>query len=140
MGMEGEGCMNKTKGYFYYLLWTIGALVLVYYGNRFVSMMEHKTQEFYEISYGLLGNILYGLVLGAYVSLLGGLPNRRAFIRPLFFFVFIPSLILMLYPVLSLYLNMPYYSLYMDVTSQKGYFYFSLLCGLSLMKSLFDSK
>lgn len=132
--------MNKSKGYFYFLLWMIGALLLAYYGNRFVSTMEHKTQEVFETSYSMLGNMLYGLVLGAYVSLLGGLPNRRAFFRPLFFFVFLPSLILMLYPVLSLYLNMPYYSLYMDVTAHEGYFYFSLLCGWSLMNSLFGSK
>ncbi|WP_410769106.1 hypothetical protein [Fontibacillus sp. BL9] len=132
--------MNKSKGYFYYLLWILGALVLVYYGNRFVAMMEQNPERLLKIGYGMLGNILYGLVLGAYASLLGGLPNRKKFYRPLFFFVFIPSLILMLYPVLSLYLNLPYYSLYKDVAANEGHFYFSLLCGLSLMKSLFGSR
>lgn len=132
--------MNKSKGYIYYLLWFLGALVLVYYGNRFVGMMEHSPEKVLKISYGLLGNMLYGLALGAYVSLLGGLPNRRKFYRPLFFFVCIPSLILMLYPVLNLYLNMPYYSLYQEVAAQEGQFYLAMLCGLSLMKSLFGSR
>lgn len=132
--------MNKSKGYFYYLLWILGALVLVYYGNRFVGMMEQNPEKVLKISYSLIGNIVYGLVLGAYVSLLGGLPNKRKFHRPLFFFVVIPSLILMLYPVLNLYLKMPYYSLYKDVAAQEGYFYFSMLCGLALMKSLFGSR
>ncbi|MEF2966023.1 hypothetical protein V3851_09285 [Paenibacillus sp. M1] len=132
--------MNKSKGYFYYLLWILGALVLVYYGNRFVGAMEQNPEKVLKISYGMLGNLLYGLVLGAYVSLLGGLPNRRKFQRPLFFFVFLPSLILMLYPVLNLYLNMPYYSLYKNIAAQEGHFFFTLLCGLSLMKSLFGSR
>lgn len=132
--------MNKSKGYMYYLLWMIGALLLVYYGNRFVSMMEHSSDNVLKISYALLGNILYGLVLGAYLSMLGGLPNRRKFQRPLFFFVFLPSLVLILYPIFNLYINMPYGALYAAETAQEGYFYLTALCGLTFMKSLFDSK
>jgi|GEM_PF-6311036 len=132
--------MNKSKGYFYYALWTLGALVLLYYGNRFVGMMEQQPDKLLKISYKQLGNMLYGLVLGAYVSLLGGLPNRRAFTRPLFFFVFLPALLLLLYPVADLYLNMPYSSLYKSIAAHEGSFYIAMLCGLSLMKSLFDSR
>ncbi|AZS15951.1 hypothetical protein [Paenibacillus lutimineralis] len=132
--------MNKSKGYFYYLLWTIGMLIVVYYGNQFVGMMESKKGEFLRIDYSLLGNIIYALVFGIYLSLLNGLPSRRKFYRPLFFFVFLPSLILMIYPVLNIFFKMPYYALYLDVARQEGHFFFGILCGLTLMKSLFGSR
>jgi len=129
--------MNKSKGYFYYLLWTIGMLIFVYYGNRFVTMMESKKGEF---DYSLLGNIIYALLFGVYLSLLNGLPNRRKFYRPLFFFVFLPSLILMIYPVLNSFFEMPYYDLYLNVARHEGHFFFGMLSGLTLMKSLFGSR
>lgn len=132
--------MNKSKGYLYYLIWMVGALLLVYYGNRFVSIMEQSSDSVLKVSYGLLGNVVYGLALGAYLSMLGGLPNRRAFQRPLFFFVFLPTLLLVIYPILSIYFNMPYGSLYIQLTMQEGYFYITALCGLSMMRSLFASK
>lgn len=132
--------MNKSKGYLYYLIWIIGALLLVYYGNRFVSMMEQNSDSVLKVSYSLIGNILYGLALGAYLSMLGGLPNRRSFQRPLFFFVFLPTLLLVIYPILSIYFKMPYGSLYIQLTAQEGYFFITGLCGLTMMKSLFGSK
>lgn len=132
--------MNKSKGYLYYLIWMIGALLLVYYGNRLVSMMEQNPDSVLRVSYSLIGNILYGLALGAYLSMLGGLPNRRTFQRPLFFFGFLPTLLLVIYPILSIYFKMPYGSLYYQLTAQDGYFYITALCGLTMMKSLFGSK
>lgn len=136
----GEDVMNKSKGYFYYLLWIIGALVLLYYGNMFLTMMGNKTGELYKLEYSLLGQILYGFGIGCYLSLLNGLPNRRKFFRPLFFFVFVPSFILMIYSILNIFFTMPYYSLYYGVIRHDGYFFFTMLCGLTFMKSLFGSK
>lgn len=132
--------MNKSKGSIYYLIWIIGALILVYYGNQFLIMMERKGSHLFEISYSLIGNILYGFVLGMYLSLLNGLPSKRKFQRPLFIFVFLPSLVLTLYVVASFYLKLPYYTLYLELTSQHGFFYFTMLSGLTFMKSLFGSK
>jgi hypothetical protein len=132
--------MKKSKGYFYYLLWIIGALLVVYYGNQYVGIMVQKKGEFLKIDYSLLGNIIYSLVFGIYLSLLNGLPHRRKFHRPLFFFVFLPSLILMIYPVLNNFVKMPYYDLYTDVARHEGHFFFGMLCGLTLMKSLFGNR
>ncbi|MNW40370.1 hypothetical protein D3C74_174830 [compost metagenome] len=132
--------MNKSKGYVYYLLWILGALILLYYGNMFLTMMLQKKDELFKVEYSLLGNILYAFVIGIYLSLLNGLPNRRKFFRPLFFFVFLPSFILMIYPVIALYSELPYYLIYLKLTHHEGFFFFSMLCGLTFMKSLFGSK
>ncbi|MNO40803.1 hypothetical protein D3C76_309610 [compost metagenome] len=133
--------MNKSKGYLYYLLWMIGALLLLYYGNKFLTFMDSKVNEFYKMEYSLIGNIAYAFVIGIYLSLLNGLPGRRKFFRPLFFFVFIPSFILMIYPILGIYFEVPNFSQYLDlVILHEGYFFFTMLCGLSFMKSLFGSR
>ncbi|MNO60898.1 hypothetical protein D3C76_515290 [compost metagenome] len=132
--------MNKSKGYMYYFLWIIGALLLLYYGNMFLTMMEQKKDELFRVEYSLLGNILYAFVIGTYLSLLNGLPNRRKFFRPLFFFVFLPSFILMICPIAALFFKLPYYDIYQAAVRHEGYFFFSMLCGLTFMKSLFGSK
>lgn len=132
--------MNKSKGFVYYLLWAAGALLLLYYGNVFVTMMENKSGELYKIEYSLIGNILYAFGIGCYLSLLHGLPNRRKFIRPLFFMVCLPCFILMIYPLLELLFSMPYYEMYRNLVRQEGYFFFTMLCGFTFMGSLFGSK
>lgn len=129
------------KGYFYYFLWIVGALLLVYYGNQFMDMMARKNDSLGKVDYTLIGHIVYAFVFGVYLSLLNGVPNRRKFHRPLFFFVFLPCFLLLIYPVISQYVTLPYYSLYNEhMAKWSGYFFFGLLTGLSFMKSLFITK
>jgi hypothetical protein len=128
------------KGYFYYFVWIAGMLLLAYYGNQFMDMMANKRGGLGKLDYKLLGQIGYALVFGIYLSLLNGIPNRRKFHRPFFFFIFLPSFILLIYPVINTYVKLPYGSLFADVTKWNGYFYFGLLSGLSFMKSLFGSR
>lgn len=129
------------KGYFYYFLWIVGALLLVCYGNRFLDILAQNKDSLGKVDYTLIGKIVYAFVFGIYLSLLNGIPNRRKFHRPLFFFVFLPSILLLIYPIISLYVTLPYYTLYNEhVAKWSGYFFFGLLSGLAFMKSLFITR
>ncbi|MCM3698987.1 hypothetical protein [Paenibacillus macerans] len=132
--------MNNSKGYFYYLVWIVGAIVLVYYGQQFTHMMDQKTGTLYKMDYSLLGDIVYSFVFGLYLSFLSGWPRRKSLHRPLFFFVFLPSLILLLYPLITIYINQIRITGYQQWVGQVQLFFIGLLSGYSLMKSLFSSK
>lgn len=131
---------NSNKGYFYYLLWTAGALVLIYYGHKFTVMMDQKTGTFYDLKYSLIGDIVYAFAFGLYMSLLNGLPSRRVFNRPLFFSVFLPSLLLLIYPLFTVYVKQIHIWRYHELIGGPQLFFFGLVSGLALMKSLFSSK
>ncbi|MNO27068.1 hypothetical protein D3C76_169350 [compost metagenome] len=132
--------MKSSRGYFYYFVWMIGALVLMYYGNQFTDMMNHKTQTLYKIEYGLIGKIVYGLAFGLYLSFLNGFPNRRKFHRPLFAFVFVPSFLLLIYPIITIYVKQIYIVGYFEIVRDPQFFFFGMLSALSLMKSTFTTR
>lgn len=132
--------MKNSKGYIYYFFWIVGVLLLIYYGHEFKSMMEHKSGTFYKVDYSLLGQIIYALVFGFYLSLLNGLPHRRKFHRPLFLFVFVPSFLFLIYPVIVIYVDMIRVTRYFELVGHPEMFFFGLLSGLTLMKSLFGNR
>lgn len=132
--------MNNSKGYFYYFVWMVGALVLVYYGHQFIEMMDSKKQTLYKIDYSLIGDIVYAFVFGLYLSLLNGFPHRRKFHRPLFVFVFVPSFLLLIYPIFSIFIKQIYIVSYYELVGGPQLFFFGLLSGLALIKSLFSSR
>lgn len=132
--------MKNSKGYFYYFVWMLGALVLMYYGKQFTDMMNHKTQTFYQMEYSLIGKIVYGLAFGVYLSFLNGFPNRRKFHRPLFAFVFVPSFLLLIYPIITIYVKRIYIVGYFEIVHDPQLFFFGMLSALSLMKSTFTTR
>ncbi|MEC2344774.1 hypothetical protein P9H28_11845 [Paenibacillus barengoltzii] len=132
--------MNSSKGYFYYFIWMLGALVLMYYGHQFTDMMNHKTQTLGKIDYGLIGKIAYGLAFGLYLSFLNGFPNRRKFHRPLFAFVFVPSFLLLIYPIITMYVKQIYIVDYFEIVRDPQMFFFGMLTALSLIKSTFTTR
>lgn len=132
--------MKSSKGYFYYFVWMLGALLLLYYGGKFLGMMEQKTQTFYRIDYTLIGEIVYAFVFGLYLSCLNGVPNRRKFHRPLLAFVFIPSFLLVIYPIITIYVKQIYIVGYYQLIQEPQLFFFGMLSGLSLIKSMFTTR
>lgn len=132
--------MKSSKGYFYYFIWMLGALVLMYYGHQFTDMMNHKSQTLGKIDYGLIGKIVYGLAFGLYLSFLNGFPNRRKFHRPLFTFVFVPSFLLLIYPIITIYVKQIYIVGYFEIVRDPQLFFFGMLSALSLIKSTFTTR
>ncbi len=132
--------MKSSKGYFYYFIWMLGALVLMYYGHQFIDMMNNKTQTLGKIDYGLIGKIVYGLAFGLYLSFLNGFPNRRKFHRPLFAFVFVPSFLLLIYPIITIYVKQIYIVGYFQIVRDPQLFFFGMLSALSLIKSTFATR
>ena len=129
--------VKSSRGYGYYIFWLIGAILFIYYGNQFLDHVQRNGGALHKINYMLLAKIAYGLVLGAYLALFDGWPNRRKFHKPLFLIVFIPSMLLVLYPIINIYVEMPYQALYQQAAKWDGQFWFGLLAGTALMKSLF---
>lgn len=132
--------MKSSKGYFYYFVWMLGALLLLYYGSKFTGMMESKTKTFYQMEYTLIGEIVYALVFGLYLSCLNGLPNRRKFNRPLLTFVFIPSFLLVIYPIITIYVKQIYIVGYYQLIQEPQFFFLGMLSGYSLVKSVFTTR
>lgn len=132
--------MNNSKGISYYILWLIGACLLVYYSSSFFAMMGNKGTILYKMDNMLLANILYAFAFGIYLSLLNGLPGRRKMNKPLFFGVFLPCLLILIYPMAVTYLKQIYVEEYFKIVREREFFFFGLMSGLTLIKSLFASR
>lgn len=129
--------VKSSRGYGYYIFWIIGAILLIYYGNQFLDSVQRNGGALHKINYMILAKIAYGLVLGGYLALFDGWPKRRKFHKPMFLIVFIPSILVILYPIINIYVELPYHTLYEQATKWDGQFWFGLLAGSSLIKSLF---
>ncbi|MNJ42366.1 hypothetical protein D3C77_373340 [compost metagenome] len=118
----------------------LGAFLLIYYGNQFLDHVQRTGGTLHKINYILLAKVAYGLVLGGYLAIFDGWPSRRKFHKPIFLVVFLPSLLLLLYPIINIYIEMPYASWYQQTAKWNGQFWFGVLAGLSLLKGLFGNK
>ncbi|WP_068618956.1 hypothetical protein [Paenibacillus tuaregi] len=130
----------KRKGYLYYLIWTIGAILLLYYGNQYLDEIARKGQVDFNIKRSLWAGTLFALILGIYLSGLFGLPGRASFNKPMFLAVFLPSFVLLVYVVAAFYFKLPLYPKYLKLIDQHGHFYLGVISGISLIKSLFETR
>lgn len=130
----------KRKGYMYYIIWIIGALLLLYYGNHYLTDVARQSEVDFNIKRVVWVSAAYAFVLGVYLSALLGLPGRSNFNKPMFIAVFLPSFILLIYVLLSSYTKLPSIPYYDDITSRNGHFYLGVISGLSLIKSLFEPR
>ncbi|MBP2000937.1 CHASE3 domain sensor protein [Paenibacillus shirakamiensis] len=131
--------MRKSQGYAYYLLWMIGAILLVYYGNQYLNEVANHTGRNQQTK--VLGTLaLYSLFCGIYVSLIYGFPGRSKFNKPIFISIFIPSFVLLVYSLVSAYMKLPAIPHYAEITGRHGQFFFGVICGIALVKSLFDTR
>ncbi|USB31926.1 hypothetical protein [Paenibacillus sp. YPG26] len=130
----------KRKGYLYYVIWMIGALLLLYYGNQYLNDVVRQGEVDFNMKRGVWVSVAYAFVLGIYLSALLGLPGRTHFNKPMFIAVFLPSFILLVYVLLSSYTKLPAIPYYNEITSRNGHFFLGVISGLSLIKSLFDTR
>lgn len=136
----GESDMNNSKGVFYYIVWMIGVCLIVYYSGRFFAMMESQRAFLHNTGNLLIANIIYGLVFGVYLSLLNGWPVRRKMNKPLFFSVFLPCFLILIYPIASSYIKIIAIAEYFHLVQDREFFFFGLMSGLTLMKSFFTTR
>ncbi|WP_055108326.1 hypothetical protein [Paenibacillus ihumii] len=132
--------MNNSKGIFYYIVWMIGAFLLVYYSSSFFAMMEHQRTILYKTDNMLLANMLYSFVFGLYLSLLNGWPSRRKMNKPLFFCVFLPCFLVWIYPIASTYIKIIAIAEYFHLVQKREFFFFGLMSGLTLIRSFFAAR
>ncbi|RUT29892.1 hypothetical protein EJP77_13850 [Paenibacillus zeisoli] len=130
----------KRKGYMYYIIWIIGALLLLYYGNHYLGEVAHQSEVDFNIKRVVWVSAAFALILGIYLSALFGLPGRSNFNKPMFIAVFLPSFILLIYVLLSSYTKMPEIPYYADIIGRNGHFFLGVISGLSLIKSLFEPR
>lgn len=132
--------MRSTKGYFYFILWIAGAVLLLYYGNSWMDSIAAKARASNKQDELLLAGALYPVVLGAYASLLFGIPGRFKAHKPILLGLFLPCFLLFIYPVVGHYVKLPELPFYADVMKYQGRFLFGIISGMSLMHGLFESK
>ncbi|GIP56395.1 hypothetical protein QNH46_11605 [Paenibacillus woosongensis] len=132
--------MNNSKGIFYYIAWMIGACLLVYYSGSFFAMMDQQRTILYKTDNMLLANMIYAFAFGLYLSLLNGWPARRKMIKPLFFGVFLPCFLILIYPIASSYIKIIAMAEYYHLVREREFFFFGLMSGLTLMKSFFTTR
>ncbi|AWB44455.1 hypothetical protein DCC85_09600 [Paenibacillus sp. CAA11] len=131
--------MRLNKGYFYFLLWIAGAILLLYYGNDWMDSVNANSSK-NKTDYIRMAGILYPVVLGAYVSLLIGIPNKWRPHKPLLLAVFLPAFLLFVYPTVGQYIKLPELPLYTDVFKYQGRFLFGVVSGMSLLQGLFEVR
>lgn len=128
--------MNQTKRVFYYLLWTVGAGLMFYYSGSFIEGVIKQEPLLPKLDNKLLADLLFAFIVGLYLSLLNGLPARRGrFNRPLFYCVFMPCCTIMFYPIITTYFPAIYVPAYFSVVTERVYFFFGMLSGLTLVRS-----
>lgn len=132
--------MKNSKGYGFYILWLIGALLLLYYGNRYIDEWVRKVAVMHQPQYRLAASILYSFILGMYLSVLDGFPTRKKFHKPLFMGLFLPSFILLIYAILPYYFKVPEFKVYSGLISGPGLFYLGVLSGVAFIRGLFQSR
>lgn len=132
--------LRSGKGYFYYLIWIAAAVLILYYGNTWLSQMEHKTNVTGDKNFAIIGETAYALVLGACISLLLGIPSRLKSHKPVLLALFAPCFILFVYGIAAQYIKLPEIAWYAQVTQHEGRFFFGMLSGFSLVQGLFESR
>ncbi|ANS74136.1 hypothetical protein AWM70_05715 [Paenibacillus yonginensis] len=132
--------MRSNKGYFYFLVWIVVAVLLLYYGNSWLTQMKHRTNVTGDSNFAVIGETAYALVLGACLSLLVGLPGRFKPHKPLLLALFAPCFVLFIYAVAGQYIKLPEIPWYEEVTRYEGRFLFGVVSGFSLIHGLFESR
>lgn len=132
--------MMKRKGYMYYIIWTIGAILLLYYGNQYLDETAKKAIMDFSMKRSLWVGALFALIMGVYLSALFGLPGKSYFNKPMFLAVFLPSFVLLIYILAAYYFKLTLFPRYLDVIDRNGHFYLGVISGVSLIKSLFEPR
>ena len=132
--------LRNRRGYFHFIIWIVAAGALLYYGNNWLSNMEHKTNVTHDKNFAIMGRVLYALVLGAMLSFLLGIPGRFKPYKPILLALFVPCFLVFIYGVAVQYIKLPEIPWYGQITRQEGRFFFGLVSGFSLVQGLFEIR
>jgi hypothetical protein len=131
--------LKNSSRYLYYVAWSIGAVLLVYYSSYLYDYANDWRARFLNIrGYSLWIPVLLSLIFGFYLAFINGMPKqpRVNASRVIVFFI---TFILLAYFILLFYYDLPKFSnlQYLRFMSQNGQFYFGVICGYSLLTSVF---
>lgn len=123
----------------YHVLWLVGALFVVYFGNEAYEHAEQVTRATYHVQYSMRIVSMIAVLSGIYLGLIRGIPARIRFSWS-HLLVFAVSLILVLYYTLSFDLKLRFTPLLLDFYRYNGLFMVGIICGLSLCIGLIGVK
>jgi hypothetical protein len=131
--------LKNSSRYLYYVAWSIGAVLLVYYSSYLYDYANDWRARFLNIrGYSLWIPFLLSLIFGFYLAFINGMPKqpRVNASRVIVFFI---TFILLAYFILLFYYDLPKFSnlQYLRFMSNSGQFYFGVICGYSLLTSVF---
>ncbi|GAB6926283.1 hypothetical protein JCM10914A_02660 [Paenibacillus sp. JCM 10914] len=126
---------KKQSKVVYYAVWLIVAAALVYLGHL---VFRHYQQQAYMTfrKDGLIwAYCVVPLLYGVHVALLEGLPKKFRMYWPLFILVFVPSFLMLIYPLSGRFIphNMEIYQI---ATMHGGNVVFGMISGIALFKAV----
>ncbi|TCZ74716.1 hypothetical protein E0485_19310 [Paenibacillus albiflavus] len=130
--------MKKNSFRLYYLVWLIGAIILIVLGNQLLDYFNESAKRTFDYSWNVWGPVFIYFIFGVYLGFLNGLPKKISFNKSLFVFVFIPSLFMSLYFILMFYYKLPFAGAYMFHIRQNVQFIFNIIAGMSFIVSVFS--
>ncbi|WP_340008279.1 hypothetical protein MHH52_09920 [Paenibacillus sp. FSL K6-0276] len=123
----------------YYLVWIIVGALLLHYGNSLISHYTEEAKKNYQLESTVWMMAIVPFFYGMYLALLEGLPKAFVVNWPLLFIVFLPSFLLLIYPILMMYFNLSNIVIYKFATLHDG-IVFGLVSGIALVKSLTSKR
>lgn len=125
--------------FLYYLVWIIVGALLLHYGNSLISHYAEEAQKTYQLESTVWIMAIVPFIYGMYLALLEGIPKAFVVNLRLLFIVFLPSFLLLIYPILVMYFNISNIRIYKFTTLHDGVV-FGLVSGMALVKSLTTNR
>ncbi|WP_211750046.1 hypothetical protein [Paenibacillus sp. Marseille-Q4541] len=130
----------NNKRLLFYLIWIIVGAVLLHYGNSLIDYYTDQAQKSYQLEGVIWIFAIMPFIYGLYLALLEGLPRALKLNWPLLLIVFVPSFLLLIYPILAMYFEIENIEIFKIVSTHQGSTIFGIVSGLTLIKSLTTIK
>lgn len=123
----------------YRLLWLVGALILIYFGNEIFEHADQVLHRTFNIKYPIQATCLISVISGIYLGLIRGIPAKFR-VNAGHLLVFVITLLFVLYYALGVDLGLRFPRLLLDLYRFHGLFLIGIICGLSLCMGLVGVK
>ncbi|SFT09409.1 hypothetical protein [Paenibacillus sp. BC26] len=132
--------MNNYTRNLYSVIWSIGAILLIYYSNTLLEFADEWSSKTYNIrGYHLWIPIVVSVFSGMYLAFIHGIPKHFRLDSGKLA-VFAISFVMLFYFVLAFYTNLPLVQPFLKVMSNNGQFFVGLICGYSMISCLFKVR
>lgn len=128
--------MSSLRRSLYYAGWVIVAFILLYFGDILIDYYKDNTSRTYDLSGTVWIGTIVPFIYGIHLGFLDGLPKKIKINVPLFLFVFLPSFILLVYPVTTLYVDIVSERLSTFATIHYSNVVYGIVSGMTLIKSI----